>query len=137
MYSAISLWNIGRKKPIFIYHLAHGIQTYESESEGTIPLAYWITSLATIKYSDLFVSGSWDGNIRLWKITKKVESFEPLTQITMAGFINSLQFVTTAVDEKMFLLAGVGQEHKLGRWQKIKKVKNGWKLIELPLKKKE
>ncbi|CAB5389885.1 WD40 repeat-like protein [Rhizophagus irregularis] len=127
----ISLWNIGIKKPIFVYRLAHGI-----ESEGTIPLAYWITSLAIIKYSDLFVSGSWDGNIRLWKIANNFKSFVPLTQITMIGFVNSLKFATV-IDEKVFLLAGIGQEHRLGRWQKIKKAKNGWRLIELPLKKKE
>ncbi|RIA85384.1 WD40-repeat-containing domain protein [Glomus cerebriforme] len=131
----ISLWNINKKKPIFVYNLAHGTQTYESESEGIIPLAYWITSLATIKFSDLFASGSWDGNIRLWKITNNFKSFVPLTQIMMNGFVNSLRFVTAVVDEKTFLLAGIGQEHKLGRWQKIKKVKNGWRLIELPLKK--
>ncbi|GBC43811.2 U3 small nucleolar RNA-interacting protein 2 isoform X2 [Rhizophagus irregularis DAOM 181602=DAOM 197198] len=115
----ISLWNIGIKKPIFVYRLAHGI-----ESEGTIPLAYWITSLAIIKYSDLFVSGSWDGNIRLWKIANNFKSFVPLTQITMIGFVNSLKFATV-IDEKVFLLAGIGQEHRLGRWQKIKKAKNG------------
>ncbi len=55
----------------------------------------------------------------------------------MIGFVNSLQFVTTIVDGKTLLLAGIGQEHRLGRWQRIKKVKNGWRLIELPLKKKE
>lgn len=115
-----------------MYRLAHGIQ-----SEGTIPLAYWITSLAIIKYSDLFVSGSWDGNIRLWKMANNFKSFVPLTQITMIGFVNSLKFATTVIDEKVFLLAGIGQEHRLGRWQKIKKAKNGWRLIELPLKKKE
>lgn len=54
----------------------------------------------------------------------------------MIGFVNSLKFATV-IDEKVFLLAGIGQEHRLGRWQKIKKAKNGWRLIELPLKKKE
>jgi len=137
LYSTICLWSIHLKKPTFAYHLAHDTQTYESENEYTIPLAYWITSLATIKYSDLFASGSWDGNIRLWKITDNFKSFIPLTQITMIGFVNSLQFVTTVSDEKTFLLAGIGQEHRLGRWQKVKEAKNRWRLIELPLKKKE
>ncbi|CAI2173766.1 5163_t:CDS:2 [Funneliformis geosporum] len=132
----ISLWNVNKKKPIFVYHLAHGTQTYESESEGIISSAYWIISLTTIRYSDLFASGSWDGNIRLWKITNNIKSFVPLTQIAMIGFINSLQFVTTVIDEKTFLLVGVGQEHRLGRWQRIKKIKNGWRLIELYQKKK-
>jgi len=31
-----------------------------------------------------------------------------------------------------FLLAGIGQEHRLGRWNCIKSAKNGIKFIPLP-----
>ncbi|CAG8773751.1 8989_t:CDS:2, partial [Racocetra persica] len=129
---AISLWNINKKKPVFVYNIAHGLQTYDSESEGSIKTPYWITALATVRYSDFFASGSWDGNIRLWKLIDNIHSFVPLAEIPLVGFVNALQFVT--IENETFLLAGVGQEHKLGRWKRIKNARNGWRLIELPLK---
>ncbi|CAG8616957.1 706_t:CDS:2, partial [Ambispora leptoticha] len=124
---AISLWNIQKKKPIFVYDIAHGTQITDSESQSHIqPSPYWIVSLATLRYSDVFASGSWDGNIRLWKLTNKIHSFEPLTKIPIIGFVNSLQFTTIEHDSKSneaittkattatLLLAGIGQEHKFG-----------------------
>ncbi|KAF0362034.1 WD40 repeat-like protein [Gigaspora margarita] len=129
---AISLWNINKKKPVFVHNIAHGLQTYDSESEGPLKNPYWITSLATVKYSDLFASGSYDGNIRLWKLIDNIRSFVPLTEISLIGFVNALQFAT--IEDKTFLIAGVGQEHKLGRWKRIKNARNGWRLMELPLK---
>ncbi|CAG8791069.1 3121_t:CDS:1, partial [Gigaspora rosea] len=129
---AISLWNINKKKPVFVHNISHGLQTYDSESEGPLKNPYWITSLATVKYSDLFASGSYDGNIRLWKLIDNIRSFVPLTEIPLIGFVNALQFAT--IEDKTFLIAGVGQEHKLGRWKRIKNARNGWRLMELPLK---
>ncbi|CAG8735555.1 2106_t:CDS:2, partial [Racocetra fulgida] len=79
--------------------------------EGSIKTPYWITALATVRYSDFFASGSWDGNIRLWKLIDNIHSFVPLAEIPLVGFVNALQFVT--IENKTFLLAGVGQEHKL------------------------
>jgi len=49
----------------------------------------------------------------------------------MDGFINSLNFSSDCE----FLVAGVGQEHRLGRWWSMKDVKNSVSVI--PLKKKE
>ncbi|CAG8805647.1 15620_t:CDS:2, partial [Dentiscutata erythropus] len=121
---AICLWNINKKKPVFVNQLSHGLQEFESESEGSIKSPHWITALATLRYSDLFASGSWDGKIRLWKLTNNIRSFTLLTEIPMIGFVNALEFITTTIDNKTFLLAGIGQEHKLGRWKKIKKAKN-------------
>jgi hypothetical protein len=43
------------------------------------------------------------------------------------GFVNSLQF---SVDGQV-LVAGLGQEHKLGRWWRIKEAKNGVRIIRL------
>ncbi|RHZ84819.1 hypothetical protein Glove_74g184 [Diversispora epigaea] len=131
---AICLWNLNKKKPVFVNQLSHGLQEFESESEGSIKSPHWITALATLRYSDLFASGSWDGKIRLWKLTNNIRSFTLLTEISMIGFVNALEFMTTTVDNKTYILAGIGQEHKLGRWKRIKKARNGWQLIELPLK---
>lgn len=127
------MWNINKKKPVFVNQLSHGLQELNPESEISLKSPHWITALSTLRYSDLFASGSWDGCIRLWKLADNIRSFSLLTEIPMIGFVNALEFITT-VDNKTYLLAGIGQEHKLGRWKRIKEARNGWRLIDLPLK---
>lgn len=43
------------------------------------------------------------------------------------GFINSLKFSSSGD----FLVAGVGQEHRLGRWWRIKEARNSVCIIPL------
>ena len=52
---SISLWHTGKKKPIFTKPFAHGIDdlTLDHEMKG----ARWITSLASLRGTDLFASG--------------------------------------------------------------------------------
>ncbi|KAJ3331683.1 pre-rRNA processing protein [Blyttiomyces sp. JEL0837] len=91
---AISLWNLGRKKPIYTRLRAHGPENIEGGNEFMLPsnVCRWIVSLATLRYSDIFASGSCDGFVRLWKLSGDKKSFTPLNKIPMVGFINSLQF---------------------------------------------
>ncbi|KAJ3555585.1 hypothetical protein NP233_g12172 [Leucocoprinus birnbaumii] len=91
---SISLWSTTKKKPIFTHPLAHGLHSTFSSTEGTIQTPRWITSLATLPYSDLFVSGSWEGQIRLWKVDSKLKSFSLLGNLPIPGIINSLQLVS-------------------------------------------
>jgi ribosomal RNA-processing protein 9 len=132
-YRSISLWDINRKKPVFTYPIAHGVNEHESESEGIIGTPYWITTLATLPYSDVFASGSWDGFVRVWKISASNRNFAQVAQIPIAGVINDLQILTTPA-KKTILSLGVGQEMNLGRWIRMKKAKNGARLLELPVK---
>lgn len=150
----------------------------------------WITAIGCLRYSDLFASGtcplpydsvplfhssnpkfsssnfvllctgSWDGEIRLWKLDSSLKSFTPLGSIPALGVVNSLQLLAcprtatsslTWVDSApapgttngvtvpesdaiapvvapskssnkaetgkvVLLVAGVGQESRLGRW---------------------
>ncbi|KAJ1025923.1 hypothetical protein NDA16_002549 [Ustilago loliicola] len=97
----ISLWNLGKKKPIFSVPVAHGFQTTLSETEGEIRTPRWITSLAALAYSDLFVSGSWDGQVRLWGLTSaggQVKGFRPLFSLPVPGVVNSLQLVSAPLN---------------------------------------
>ena len=92
----ISLWNLGKKKPIFSVPVAHGFHEVESETEGTIRSARWITSLASLPFGDVFVSGSWDGCVRLWGLTVVagiVKGFRPLFALPVQGVVNSLQVI--------------------------------------------
>lgn len=93
---SLSLWNLGKKKPIFSIGGAHGFDVTHSESEGTIRKPRWITALAALPYSDLFVSGSWDGSVRVWGITTAggmVKGFREVMSVPVHGVVNSLQVV--------------------------------------------
>ena len=92
--------------------------------------------------------GSWDGHIRLWKVDPKIKSFFAIGSFPVRGVINSLQVVsplkTSLADASwvwqrtgvgaplnangpsmkkagpILLVAGVGQEPRLGRWVTVK-----------------
>lgn len=128
----VSLWELNRKKPVYSVSTAHGLNTVASESEGDINTPFWITAVACLRYSDLFVSGSWDGYVRLWKLAEDNKSFSQVAQIPVNGVVNSIQIKTTFPSKRTLLVVGVGQELKLGRWVRLKGgVKNCTKVIEL------
>ena len=81
----------------------------------------------------LFQIGSWEGDIRIWKIDTKLNSFSLVGKISAPGVVNSLQLLTMpkgfsktiawasqTVEKELLLVAGLGQEHKLGRWLTVK-----------------
>jgi ribosomal RNA-processing protein 9 len=82
---SICLWSVLRKKPVFTVPLAHGADPPREEGtdvdkagryELSRPQARWITALTTVPYSDLILSGSWDGFIRAWKISEDKRNIE-------------------------------------------------------------
>jgi ribosomal RNA-processing protein 9 len=112
---SLSLWFNGRKKPVYVVRDAHGAGN-------------WISSLAVMPRTDLVASGSCDGKIRLWRADLSARTLSQVAVIPQQGYVNAMSF-----DYKgRFLLAGVGQEHRLGRWQRLKSAKNGLALIALP-----
>lgn len=111
----ISLWSTAKKKPIFKYQLAHGLAEHHSETEGRVSNPRWVTAIATLPYSDLFVSGSWDGYIRLWRLDRGLKSFEPMDMmIPINGIINSLQLVQTPsgpITDAAWMKVAAEEEH--------------------------
>lgn len=90
---AISLWSLGKKKPIFTRAVTHGFdRTTSSDGQETL-VPRWITSLAALPYGDVFASGSWDGSIRLWALDRQLRSFKPLFNVAAPGFVNSVQLL--------------------------------------------
>jgi len=87
----------------------------------------WVTAVAALHNTDLVASGSKDGFIRFWKCGNEYKSMSPLFTLPVLGFVNSLQF---SADGRL-LIAGIGQEHKLGRWWHIKTAKNAVCIIRL------
>ncbi|KAF9242301.1 WD40 repeat-like protein [Melanogaster broomeanus] len=162
---SICLWNIQKKKPVFTQALCHGFhEAHSSTEKSTVKTARWITSIACLRYSNVLASGSWDGDIRIWKLDSKLKSFSLIGTVSAPGVVNSLQLLpvprgaldgaswvspsssasntdsiskagtisngktSTTVDiaikitgiQTLLLVAGLGQEHRLGRWLSVK-----------------
>jgi ribosomal RNA-processing protein 9 len=114
----ICLWKETQKKPMATMQLAHGMN-------GSAP--YWITSMASLKISDLFATGSSSGDLHFWTATGEKNSLERVNQWRIGpGFINGIAL------SSRFVVLGVGSEHRLGRWERIKSVKNRIEVIRLP-----
>ncbi|WWC86652.1 uncharacterized protein L201_001529 [Kwoniella dendrophila CBS 6074] len=150
---SISLWHIGKKKPIFTQAFAHGMSDLVDSEEYSISGPRWITSLAGIRGTNLFASGSYDGQIRFWSLDPSMKNFSRLSlTIPIRGFINSIQLLSYpintiqpssfpestksienseepskkfSVKNEVYIVASIAQEPRLGRWMNDKKAKNG------------
>ena len=150
---SISLWTLHKKKPIFTVPLAHGLElpmkpeeaSAETEPDARVPERQprWITALATIPYSDLILSGSWDGRVRVWRVSGDKRKLEPMGVIgkvqgedgdanvesksseeeeePVRGIINDLSVFERGDRGKdgLCVVAALGTEHRLGRWKKV------------------
>lgn len=78
---SLALWSTQKKKPLFVLPHAHGIEpplplekaSAEKHPDPKVippPQPRWITALKTIPYSDVILSGSWDGYVRVWKLSE-------------------------------------------------------------------
>jgi ribosomal RNA-processing protein 9 len=86
-------------------------------------LASSVVSAAVGRGTNLCATGAGDGTIRLWKATpgEKDTALEPKHSLPQRGFVNGLAIASSG----KFLLAGVGQEPRLGRWGRDAGAKNG------------
>ena len=86
---SLSLFSLHKKKPLHVVPLAHGydaalpstLSSAEIDAENretqAQPTPRWITALAGIPGCDLFVTGSWDGCVRMWRVSaddRRIES---------------------------------------------------------------
>jgi ribosomal RNA-processing protein 9 len=152
---SLSLWSINKKKPIFTLPVAHGREpapTDDERFEGANPepgviardQPRWITALRTVPYSDVVLSGSWDGWIRAWKVSadkKKLEEVGAIAshgkdgQELIRGIINDIALYERGERAKdgLSIVVAVGKEHRLGRWKR-EKGKNGLIVLEVARK---
>jgi ribosomal RNA-processing protein 9 len=167
---ALALWSAQKKKPLDVLPNAHGRhclmdgevhadifresandndQQQCMSAENTVTNPHWICAVAAAPYSDWLATGSSDGYIRLWKVSRVVglddedddddedhvknknkETFTLLQRIPVTGFVNALQFSPSG----KYLVAAVGQEHKQGRWMRIKEARNSIHLFPIEAK---
>nr|XP_027085767.1 U3 snoRNP-associated protein-like EMB2271 [Coffea arabica]XP_027085769.1 U3 snoRNP-associated protein-like EMB2271 [Coffea arabica] len=145
---SIEHWNVLRKKPVHIVKNAHALVSssqFEPENGG-LPNGYiengdqspqnlsplarsWISSICICRSSDLAASGAGNGSVHLWTIQSESQGISPLFQLPLVGFVNSLAFAKSG----RFLVAGVGQEPRLGRWDRIPVARNGVAVHSLKL----
>jgi ribosomal RNA-processing protein 9 len=95
----VCLWKESKKSPANSFENAHGLH-------GCAPR--WITSLATIKGSNTFASGSYDGTVKIW--TVKEETIQLSGTLDVPGCVNAL-----AMSNRL-IVAASGREPRLGRW---------------------
>lgn len=170
---AIALWSVQKKKPVYIESLAHGLdpalepqqasaEINPSQSAIPAPLPRWITALKTIPYSDVILSGSWDGHVRVWRLSEDKRRIEPVAVLggpptghgledqsndvamkddlaleprPVAGVINDIAVFERGDRGKdgLCVVAAVAREHRLGRWAASKSgVRNGGVIFEIP-----
>ncbi|XP_038128914.1 U3 small nucleolar RNA-interacting protein 2 isoform X1 [Cyprinodon tularosa] len=126
---SVSLWSVNKKKPLSTVKQAHGCH-----GDAGMEQPHWVASVAALQNSDTVASGasgcSHNSQVNVWKCGQNFRRLELLFSVPVSGFINSLKFSSSG----QFLVAGVGQEHRLGRWWRLKEAKNGIYII--PLKRK-
>ncbi|XP_077987233.1 U3 small nucleolar RNA-interacting protein 2-like isoform X2 [Glandiceps talaboti] len=119
---SVALWNVMKKKPTCVVHNAHS-----DRENGKVGEENWISAVAALKSTDLVASGSKDSSIRFWRCGNDFKSLQPLFKVPVVGFINDLEFAS----DGSFVVAGVGQEHRLGRWWRLKEAKNSVVIVKL------
>ncbi|XP_037092706.1 LOW QUALITY PROTEIN: U3 small nucleolar RNA-interacting protein 2-like, partial [Pollicipes pollicipes] len=109
----VCLWSVAKKKPLCSVPRAHGLDPDSRQPR-------WVSAVGALVNSDLVASGSWDGQVRLWRCAAGFGSLAPLMALPAAGFVNALVF--SASGDR--LLVGCGQEHRLGRWWRLRDAAN-------------
>ena len=117
----------------------------------------WITALAVIPYSDLVLSGSWDGYIRAWRVSedrrkltpvrilgqelREKVSIDPLLEDATEdskrfpepprrGLVNDIAVIDGG-NSGISVVVALAKEHRLGRWKTVPG-KNGAMMFEIP-----
>lgn len=119
---SVALWGLSKKRPLALRREAHGLR-----GEPGLEQPFWVTSVAALLNTDLVATGSHSSCLRLWQCGEGFRQLDLLCDIPLVGFINSLKFSSSG----NFLVAGVGQEHRLGRWWRIKEARNSVCVIPL------
>ena len=99
-----------------------------AEGAGSVggDAATWVSSVAVCRGADLVASGAGDGVVRFWRVADAARAgghrrLEPLGGVPVRGFVNSLHLARNA----RFVVAGVGQEPRMGRWLRDGAARNG------------
>lgn len=149
----LALWREEKKRPVGdIIIAAHG---YQGTGAGRVTRG--VMCCNALGLSDVLATGSNDGYLRLWKVCllplcdlprfvstspqrlfpihnsqqvsteEKSAGIKPLDNIPIHGHINSIAMGPAG----KFCVAAVGQEPRLGRWDRVTRAKNRFAIIQL------
>jgi ribosomal RNA-processing protein 9 len=151
----ISLWNTFRKKPLFSVPLAHGLDAPSSDdvtmtendsasADPENPRPRWITSLVALPYSDVILSGSWDGHIRAWKVSEDKRRIECAGSVTghtlndgtlgpIRGIVNGIAVFEDGdkVGKALYAVVVTSSGHRLGNWESMHRSRCEAVLLEI------
>lgn len=116
----ICVWSVMKKKPLCSAKDAHGVNPQNGQP-------FWVTAVASLKNTDLVASGSYCGNVKLWKLGEAFRSIVLCFDVPLVGFVNSIVFCSGG-DR---IVVAIGQEFKFGRWDVVKQAKNS--VVVVPL----
>jgi len=129
---SLLLWKETQKRPIASIACAHGMEgdgDHDSTSAtSTSRVPRWICSLTSIHSSDLVLSGSYDGKIKFWNANVEGKGLNLVNSLNLQGFVNSLAISSSS----RLLVAGTGNEHKMGRWWRLPGSHNKVVIMRLP-----
>lgn len=119
----LALWMSEKKRAVASIDNAHGVDT-NNVGRG-------VSAIGSLRGSDLVVTGSYDGFMKLWKAetgsTLDSRGLYPLDKVPLKGHINGIAIGPKA----RFCVVSVGQEPRLGRWNRIAGAKNRFGIIKL------
>lgn len=122
----VSLWSTNRKKPQHLEASGHGFDPYltptqaSGEQDGSrveIPprLPRSITAITAVPFSNVFFTGSWCGNVRMWALSEDHRQFNLVREIAVGtGIVTSLAVLENK--QKLTVVATISREPRLGRW---------------------
>lgn len=126
----VALWALSKKKPTFTQRVAHGLlpqfkpsqasaETQEDVAARQIPerQPYWITAIYSVPYSDVFITGSYSGEIKVWRIDREsFRRFSLLGSVAVKGVVVNIDGADLQDEKKLVVYVATGKEHKLARW---------------------
>ncbi|EAQ90523.1 hypothetical protein CHGG_02458 [Chaetomium globosum CBS 148.51] len=166
----LALWSIQRKKALHVVPRAHGIEPPLDPAQSSAdevpdpsvvppPQPRAITALRTVPYSDVILSGSWDGCVRVWRLSEDKRKIEVVgvlggapptlpngvhadgkdkkespSQDLVRGIINDIAMFERGERGRdgLCVVAVTGKELRLGRWKNMKEGRCGAVIFEVP-----
>ncbi|CCW60486.1 unnamed protein product, partial [Phytomonas sp. EM1] len=139
---SLVVFDVNRRRPIGGVGAAHGYdsladgtgleRTARDPPSGSRRLPNPITALAAVPYADVAASASYDGVVRVWRISSAEDlgggvRMSPLSELPVRALVTSLQFS----NDGDVLSVGCSKESRRGRWVVQKSALNSVCVIPL------
>lgn len=120
----LALWKEEKKRPV-----GDAIVAAHGHYGGSSGVTRSVMCCDALGLSDVLATGSNDGYLRLWRVSTedKESGIKPLDAVPIHGHINGIAMGPGG----KFCVAAVGQEPRLGRWERVPRAKNRFAIVQL------